>query len=226
MSNILVVAAHPDDEALGCAGTIAKHVKNGDKVFPLFIADGVNSRDGDENALSTREVAAKNAQKHLGTQPPTFLNFQDSRLDTVALLEIVKIIEAQVEKIRPTRILTHWFNDLNVDHEIVCKAVHTATRPMPRQSVIEILCFEVLSSTEWNFCSTELFQPNYFVEITETFNDKMSALKSYEMEMRPFPNARSFEGVEALAKLRGVTVGVPFAEAFVMTRSLRSGDLV
>lgn len=221
MSEILVVAAHADDEVLGCGGTIAKHAANGDNVTVLFLADGVNSREQGGDDLDAREQAARKAMQILGAGDPIFWNFPDNRMDTVALLDVAKMIEATIAERQPSRIYTHFVHDLNVDHRIVCEAVHTATRPQLGQPVAEILCFEVLSSTEWNFQSNQHFKPNYFVDIEDHFQTKMNAVDAYEMEMRAFPHPRSHTAIEALATIRGSSAGMMKAEGFILSRALR-----
>ncbi len=149
---VLVIAAHPDDEALGCGGTIARHASCGDEVHLLFIADGETSRV--MKALPNRNFMAHKAAEVLGAKPPTFLDYSDQRLDQVALLEITKLIEAEIMLDRPTIVYTHHAGDLNLDHRIVHQAAMTALRPLPNSPVKAIYAFEVLSSTEWGtgFC--------------------------------------------------------------------------
>jgi LmbE family N-acetylglucosaminyl deacetylase len=224
MTTVLVVAAHPDDEALGCGGTIAKHVDAGDDVHVLFFTDGVGSRDDvgsapDVEAPTVRTQAAHEACRILGTHPPTAFSFPDNQMDTVALLEVTKALELVVDEIRPQVIYTHHGGDLNVDHQIVYRALLTACRPLPNSTVNEILTFEVASSTEWAATSLDVaFQPNTIVNIEATFDRKMAALRAYGEEMRPYPHARSYESVEALARLRGSQYGMALAEAFHTVR--------
>jgi LmbE family N-acetylglucosaminyl deacetylase len=219
MKKILVIAAHADDEVLGCGGTIARHCLEGDKVFIGILADGVTSRDILANKTE-RKSAAEKAATILGAQPPIFFDYPDNQMDTVPLLKIIKTIEGLIKEIRPDRIYTHFNGDLNIDHQIATRAVLTACRPVKDTSVKEILSFEVLSSTEWSFSKTEPFTPNFFVDITNTFDQKIEALKCYETEMCNFPHPRSLEAVGALNKLRGTTVGKDKAEGFVVLRMI------
>jgi LmbE family N-acetylglucosaminyl deacetylase len=226
MNDILVVAAHADDEVLGCGATIAKHARLGDTVRVMLIADGVNSRTATDDDLGQRQYAAKEAMQRLGVSEPIFHNFPDNRLDSVDLLDVVKVVEQVICDVKPKRIYTHYAYDLNVDHRVVCEAVHTATRPLADQTTVEILCFEVMSSTEWNFHSDCPFKPNYFVDIEADFETKIAALGAYDMEMRDFPHPRSLEAIEALAKWRGASAGMVKAEGFILSRALRYGDAV
>jgi N-acetylglucosamine malate deacetylase 1 len=214
--SVLVIAAHPDDEALGCGGTIARHVAMGDEVNLLFIADGETGRI--MAGKTNRNIPAYHASKILGAMPPMFLNWRDQMLDTVPLLEITRAIEAKVEMIQPTIVYTHHAGDLNMDHRIVHQAAMTALRPLPSAPVKEIYTFEVLSSTEWG---TEPFRPNHFVCISAFLKTKLDALRCYGDEMRERPHARSLDGVTNLACRRGNSVGIHYAEAFMSIRTIR-----
>ena len=219
---ILVVAAHSDDEALGCGGTMARHAMHGDTVHVLFLADGVTSRDKNADSCA-RNQAAINAAKLLGAQPPQFLNLPDNRLDTVPFLEIVQSVEKKIQELSPDTIYTHHGGDLNIDHEITHRAVMTACRPIPSQPVSSIYGFEVLSSTEWGSDNMNAFFPVHYVSIEGFYKEKLAALNCYAEEMRPFPHARSFEAVEALVRLRGCQVGLTAAEAFTVLRQIKAG---
>lgn len=220
MASILVVAAHPDDEALGCGGTIARHVAAGDEVACLFLADGATSRESEADA-SVRERQARRAADTLGIGEILLARFPDNRMDTVALLDVVQVIEKVVARFSPETIYTHHGGDLNIDHRITHQAVLTACRPQPGHSVRAIYGFEVPSSTEWAPPATlPPFTPTRFVDITAYLEQKRAALDCYVEEMRPWPHARSFEAVEALARMRGACVGVEAAEAFMVIREI------
>ena len=221
MKSILVVAAHPDDEVLGCGGYIANQVWSGDEVFVTFLSDGVTSRQGNLGLqeIESRRNAARLASKVLGASDVSFGDFPDNKLDAVPLLEIIKSIEAVVERVRPQIVLTHFGGDLNIDHRIVNQAVLTACRPAPKQGVKEVLFFEVPSSTEWQVpIEGEAFTPTWFEDISETLEIKIKALTVYEHELREWPHPRSVKAVEHLAHWRGATCGVDAAEAFVLGR--------
>ena len=217
----LIIAAHPDDEVLGCGGTIARHISEGDNVAVLFLSDGVSSREKPNQSIEERNKSAFEACKILGADTPLFLNFPDNKMDALPLLEIVLALEKIINKIKPEVIYTHHAGDLNIDHRITHNAVMTACRPQPDFFVKKILSFEILSATEWNSSGFgRQFAPNYFVNITKQFNIKIDALRAYDTEMRPYPHSRSYEAVEALAKYRGASVGFNFAEAFYAQRIL------
>lgn len=221
---VLVIAAHADDEALGCGGTMARHTEAGDAVHVLFLADGVGARgNGEEQklALDARRAAGEHAASILGAHPPIFLDFPDNQLDTVPMLEIARAIEAVGEKLQPQIVYTHHAGDLNIDHRICNQAVLTAFRAYPGQSVRAIHTFEVCSSTEWAFASTgPAFVPTRYVDISRFIDMKLAALEAYAMEIRPFPHIRSSRAVSALAAWRGGCVGCEAAEAFITVREI------
>ncbi|MBF0282756.1 MAG: PIG-L family deacetylase [Zetaproteobacteria bacterium] len=218
---VLVVAAHTDDEAIGCGGTIAKHVAAGDEVHALFLADGVTSREAStKQSMIKREVAAKKAQQILGISSSTCLGLPDNRLDTVALLDIVQSIEKQIQRRQPQVIYTHHYGDLNIDHRITHQAVITACRPQPGSSVREIYAFEVMSSTEWATPDLTPFMPNTFIDITKYWHKKKEALERYVCEMRMEPHSRSISHLDVLTQHRGMSVGMERAEAFYLVRKV------
>ncbi|WP_308916534.1 PIG-L deacetylase family protein [Jannaschia sp. LMIT008] len=217
--DVLVVAAHSDDEALGCGGTIARHAGAGDRVRLLFLTDGVGAR-GDGGAAPRRD-AARAAAAVLGAADVVQLDFPDNRIDAVPLLDVVQAIEGAAGA--PDLIYTHHGGDLNVDHRICHRAVLTAFRPMSGSPVRAILGFEVASSTEWAFGTPDPFQPQHFVDIAATLDAKMRALDCYAAEMRDFPHPRSARALRALAEWRGASVGLAAAEAFTVIRQIDAG---
>lgn len=226
-TRVLVVASHPDDEVLGCGGTIAHHAENGATVEVVFLTKGVAARIGNEGDILSlqdqRLGMAREAAKILGAKAPIFLDFPDQGLDTCALLDITQKLEQVVRELTPDIIYTHHGGDLNLDHRLAHQAVLTACRPLPQTSVKAIYSFETVSSTEW--ASNEMggaFTPNRFVDITHQLDRKLEALGAYDIELREFPHARSLESVKALACHRGVSVGVHAAEAFMVVREIIS----
>lgn len=221
--SLVIIAAHPDDEVLGCGGTIARYTDRGVQARVIFLADGIAARDGmDSEALQRRQSAARKAADCLGIQSVSFRKFPDNRLDTVDLLDIVKAVEGAIEQYRPDTVLTHHVGDVNIDHQRVHQAVVTACRPQRGHPVRTLLFFEVPSSTEWQPPgSAATFAPNWFVDISSTLDCKLKALDAYAEELRAWPHPRSLQGVEVLARWRGATVGVEAAEAFILGRQLQ-----
>ena len=198
------------------------HCAPSDKVYVLLLADGVTSRDAKAN-INSRNTAAINAAQVLSVEFPKFLSMPDNRLDTMALLDIVKPIEKVIDKLQPNIVYTHHGGDLNIDHSLTHRAVMTACRPVPGQSVTHIYAFEVLSSTEWGTPGQDnVFCPTHYIEITDYLTRKFKALDCYDEEMRPYPHARSHDAVEALARLRGCQVGLTAAEAFSVLRQIET----
>ena len=219
MKTVLIIAAHPDDEVLGCGGTIAKHVSQGNKVHSVFMADGVRSRPNlQEEDFEIRKDASKSVQSILGITSTHYLDFPDNKMDSIPLLNIIQKLEPIIDKLKPSIIFTHYHSDLNIDHQLTHAAAITACRPMPSSSVKEIYGFETLSSTEWSNSLKSSFNPTFFVDISQQISKKLSAVKTYENEMRSPPHSRSIKHVEVLAQHRGYSVGVDMAEAFEVYR--------
>lgn len=224
---ILVVAAHPDDEVLGCGGTIARHSDFGDHVEVLIIAEGTTSRQPQRNRLNAVQEltalrkAAQEAGSILGAAGIELLDFPDNRLDSLDRLDLIKQIEKRIELHQPEVVYIHHIGDVNVDHRRLHEAVVTASRPIPGQCVKRLLSFEVASSSEWQTPgSAPAFLPNWFVDISDQWERKREALVAYTSEMREWPHARSLEALEHLARWRGAQVGVKSAEAFCLLRQV------
>jgi len=222
---ILIVVAHPDDEVLGCFGTVARLIQEGYEAYTLILGEGKTSRDEKRvtsnkiNELKILNEEIKCANNIIGIKKVFVESFPDNRFDSVDLLDIVKVITKIKDIVKPDIIFTHFENDLNIDHQITYQAVITATRPMENESVKEIYSFEVLSSTEWNYPLS--FSPNTYFDITETINLKLDAMKEYNSELCQYPHPRSLEGIELHSKHLGMQVGKKYIEAFKLIRSIK-----
>lgn len=225
-NSVLVVAAHPDDEVLGCGGTIRKHVNKGDSVYVVVLGEGITSRAAqlsvnqeEKEQLKALRKCAEEANEILGTLSITCHDLPDNRMDECLRLSITRIIEQHLYEIKPNIVYTHHWGDLNFDHYLTHKAVITACRPKPNNGVQNILFFEIPSSTEWQIGPTsECFAPNWFVDISDVVEVKMAALQAYSPEIPDWPHARSLRAVENLASWRGASVGLEAAEGFVLGR--------
>ncbi len=222
---VLVVVAHPDDEVLGCGGTIAKHSSEGDTVKSIIVAEGITSRDNirktdfRKKELEKLKLHSLKAAKILGIKSTYFLDLPDNRLDSLDLIDITKKIEQHVLKFKPDIIYTHHYGDLNIDHRTVHNAVMTACRPFSSYFIKKILTFENPSSTEWQSLSfNSYFKPNYFENIETHINKKIKAMKEYKTELKKWPHTRSLEFLNILAKFRGAISGLKYAEAFFAER--------
>jgi LmbE family N-acetylglucosaminyl deacetylase len=222
---ILIIVAHPDDEVLGCFGTVAKLINQGYEAYTLILGEGKTSRDEKrDKEKKASEIKKLNqeiiqANKSIDIKDIFIYDFPDNRFDSVDLLDIVKVIEKIKNKIKPEIIFTHFENDLNIDHRITYQAVLTATRPMSDCSVKEIYSFEILSSTEWNYPLS--FNPDVYFDISDTLKDKIKAMSYYESELKNFPHPRSLKGIELNAKYWGMRVGLDAVEAFKSIRIIK-----
>ena len=225
--NILVVAAHPDDEVLGCGGTIARMAQEKNAVHVLILGEGITARFADAReapaaAKGKLHEQAQAAGRLLGAASVTVGAFPDNRFDTVPLLDIVKVIEATIDTMKPDTVFTQHGGDLNVDHERTFRAVLTATRPMASSTVKRVYAYEVPSSTEWAFQKfAPPFRPHVFVDIASTLERKIEAMALYEGESRTFPHPRSAEALRAHAHTWGSVAGLKAAEAFELIREIQ-----
>ena len=220
MKKILIIAAHPDDEVLGCFGTVAKFIKEGYEAYTLILGEGKTSRDiVNKKDIELLNKETQEANNCIGIKKVFCESFPDNRFDSVDLLDIVKIISKVKDKIKPDIIFTHFENDLNIDHQITYKAVITSTRPVKDECVKEIYSFEILSSTEWNYPLS--FSPNTFFDISDTINLKVKAMKQYKSELCKYPHPRSIKGIKLNAQYQGMRVGKQYVEAFKIIRMIK-----
>lgn len=225
--NVLVVAAHPDDEVLGAAGTIARLTDEGHEVAIVILGEGATSRAPTRVEAAAPAVEALAGHSHaaaaiLGVEDVAHLGLPDNRFDSLDLLDVVKLVEAAIDRVHPAVVLTQHGGDVNVDHKVTFAAVMAATRPVPGNDVTSVLAFEVGSSTEWAFGTfAPVFHPTVFYDITTTLDRKLAAMAAYPDEQRPFPHPRSPESLTAQARRWGTTIGVDAAEAFQLVRERR-----
>jgi LmbE family N-acetylglucosaminyl deacetylase len=225
--NVLVVAAHPDDELLGCGGTAARLAREGNSVYMAILGEGITSRhakrDGaDPDALNSLRDCSRRVADLLGVKELSLHGLPDNRFDSLPLLDVIKVVEDLVDRWRPTAVYTHHGGDLNVDHQVVSRAVLTAVRPMEGRPVRELYMFEIPSSTEWAFQQlAPVFKPNVFVNIESTLPLKLEGMRQYESEVRKFPHPRSPEALTAIAQRWGSVAGCEAAEAFEAVLLLR-----
>ena len=222
---ILIVAAHPDDEVLGCFGTVARLIKQGYEAYTLILGEGKTSRDDQADAASKKnqidhlQSEIQKANDIIGVKQVFIESFPDNRFDSVALLDIIKVVSKVKERIKPDIIFTHYEHDLNIDHQLTYKAVITATRPMQDECVEQIYSFEVLSSTEYNYPLS--FAPDTYFDIADTIELKVQAMQAYGSELCKYPHPRSLQGIELNAKYQGMRIGKSYAEAFKSVRIIK-----
>lgn len=224
---ILVIASHPDDEVLGMGASIHKFTKElGCHVKVVILGEGITSRDAVRSAelrkddLSVHRNCIEKARNILGYQEIAIHDLPDNRFDSIALLDIVKVIEEHVKAFRPEIIFTHSSVDLNIDHRRTFEAVITATRPMVHSPTKGIFSFYVPSATDWSFGITgRQFNHQIAVELTpDNVKAKTDAMKAYDFETRPFPHPRSEQALKTLAESLGPSHGLKAAETFELIR--------
>ena len=225
--NVLILAAHPDDEVLGCGGTIPRLVQEGSKVYIAILGEGITSRytrreQADNCLVEALRTSSRQVAELLGATELFTFGLPDNRFDTVPLLDVVKIIEDLIARLQPQVIYTHHGGDLNIDHALVFRATLTASRPVVGCPVTTIYAYEVASSTEWAFHRlVPPFCPNAFFDISGQIESKVRAMSLYESEVQPFPHPRSAEAIRAIARRWGSVAGVECAEAFELVRWVR-----
>ena len=224
IKSALIVVAHRDDEILGCGGTIAKLIEDKYKVYAISMTNGVSSRArSSKKEIKQRYKNSLKASKVIGFN---WLNkisgdFADNAMDSEPLLNIVKVIEKAKKITNPEIVITHYPEDLNIDHQIVSSATLTAFRPKTNQTCKKIISFEVPSSTDFAIYKKNFFKPNYFVDIQKFWSKKKLGLDAYKDEMLKYPNSRSVKGLKNLAHYRGNQVGLNMAEAFQILRIIK-----
>ena len=219
---ILVIAAHPDDELLGCGGLLSKFSKQNVPIRIVFLAEGVSSRFSDiksnfekiRSEIETREKYSLRALGKIGIKRNQiyFSERKCCQLDQYPRLELTKEIEFHINDFSPTCLLTHFEKDTNIDHRICYEAILPAIRPLKNTSLKIILSFEIPSSTEWNY--PYQFKPNFFVDITNNLESKLESCIEYKGEIKEKEDARSLESIKSLAFLRGNQSGYEYAEGF------------
>ena len=225
---ILVIAAHPDDETIGCGGSLSLAKKNGCEIDVLFLGEGVSTRfQNKENstqskkAKKTRENEAKKALKRLGINKFTFGNKLCTQFDKYPILSFVREIEKRIKKFKPQIIFTHSDNETNIDHIYSYNATMIACRPNININLEFILSFETVCSG--NFYYKDKFNPNFYVDVKKTFKQKLEAMSCYKNELRSYPFPRSLKGIEINARFRGLQSGLELAEAFRVERGIIQG---
>ena len=216
---ILIIAAHPDDELLGCGATIALHAEAGDEVKSIILCEGETMRA--QNTISKLN-ATKRAAEILGIRESVCIDLPDQHLDTLAIVDIISPIEKIVQEYKPNIIYSHFGGDINKDHQLVFEASLVALRP--KNFFVEaIYSFYIVGSTEWNYPRD--FRPDTWVGFdSHIMERKLLAFSCYENELCEYPNPRSLVGLENLAKYTGNQCCMEYAEAFMTIRRTVRGN--
>ena len=220
MKRILAIAPHPDDEILGCGGTLARHVRNGDQVYVVIVTRGTPKLYKDQQIENVRNEA-RAAHRIIGVKETVFLDFHAPELDVTSQADISRALSKYIQQFKIDCLYLPHRGDIHHDHTAVFNGGLVAARPVGDYTVQQIYAYETLSETEWAPpFGDDAFIPTHFVDVTASLSTKMEALNCFKSQVREFPNPRSLEGVEALAKFRGATVGVSRAEAFMTVRTI------
>lgn len=211
--DILVIAAHPDDEVLGMGATMRKLARKNHKIHLCVVSEGATAQYDDKKMIEVRKKSCIKAGKILGVSTFNFLEFPDMRLDSISHLEINIELEKIIRKYNPQIVYTTPYNDLNKDHQIVFESTLVATRPL-LSSVKQVLCYELPGLVKIPF------QPTVYENIKNEIVYKIKAFRMYESEITIFPHSRSVESIENLSIQRGIESGLQRAESFQLIRSI------
>jgi LmbE family N-acetylglucosaminyl deacetylase len=219
-TRVAVIGAHPDDEILGAGATLARHVRAGDEVHAIVVADGAGSRYPDQ-MMARLEKDALRAAETIGFASLRLQALPDQRLDTVPFIELTQLIESVLDDIGPHVVYTHFPHDVNADHGIVARAAWTACRPYYRPELRRFAVFETPSSTEWAWPMNDTsLHPNHFVDVTGTLDIKIAAMECYATELRAYPHPRSSRALRERAAFWGSQIGRLAAEPFRILRDV------
>lgn len=220
---VLVIAPHPDDEVLGCGGTIAKHASTGDSVYVCIVTKGCEPLFSQESVEKVRDEC-KEADAFLGVEETIFLDFPAAMMEEVPRYKLNDAFIKTIHQIQPDIVYLPHRGDMQLDHKMTVDAAMVALRPKYNHKVKKIYAYETLSETGWDIPNiVNEFIPNVYNDITEYMDKKLKALQKYTTQLAEFPNPRSLEAVAALAKFRGNTVSIPCAEAFILLREIKAG---
>lgn len=219
--NILIIAPHPDDEILGCGGTIAKHIANGNDVFVAIVTKGCKPLFSDDSVEQVREEC-READAYLGVRKTIFMDFPASMLEEVPRYKLNEAFIKLIQDIKPEMVYLPHRGDMQLDHKMTVDAAMVALRPKYKHTVKKIYAYETLSETGWDVPNVENeFIPTSYNDIYGFLDKKIEAMKIFKSQIAEYPNPRSVESIKALAIYRGTTVGVKAAEAFVVLREIR-----
>lgn len=227
---ILVFAPHPDDEIIGCGGTMSRCIAEGNDVFVCIVTSP-------KPPIYDNKVAIENGWPHImfpeikasheiiGIKETFFLQFPCVLLENEPRNVVNGKISQVIQDVKPKIVFIPHFGDMQKDHTIVSESVMVGVRPKYAHVPQFVYSYECLSETEWNIPHTaNSFIPNTFIDITEYLPQKIEAMSCYKSQLGQFPNPRSLEAIQSLAKLRGSTAGFKSAEAFSLIREYRRAD--
>ncbi len=215
MKKILVIAPHPDDETIGCGGTLLRHRDNGDEISCAVMTKLRSGPQADEELVKIKQQEIEKVKKIYQFKFYKALDYQPSELDKQPFNSLVSEVSNLFSKVQPEIIYIPYTNDVHTDHQVVSKAVISSSKWFRSNSIKEINMYETLSETNFDFLSKNAFNPNFFVEITNYLEKKLEICRCYKTEFKKHPFPRSEESIRSLAKLRGSQSGYDSAESFI-----------
>lgn len=219
MKNVMVISAHPDDEILGCGGTLIKHRENGDQVYWLIITNIFENQGFSKERVDSRQKEIKAVAKNVGINKTFLLNYPTMTLSSSTIIKMVPEISKIFLEVKPEIIYSLNRSDAHSDHRVTFDAVMACTKSFRYPFIKQVLMYECISETEFAPNLPEkVFMPNYFVDISDFISQKLKVMSIYESELRKHPFPRSLKNIEALAIFRGASVGVEYAEAFQLVK--------
>jgi LmbE family N-acetylglucosaminyl deacetylase len=217
MNKIIVIAPHPDDETLGCGGTLLKHKYQGDEINWVILTNISQVEGWSQEKVHNRQLEIDNVAKTYGFNSVEKLDFPTTQLDTIPMSNLIGKISKFISKIEPHTIYLNFHNDVHTDHQMAFQAVMSCTKNFRYPFIRRILMYETLSETEFAPTLTgREFKPNVFVDITDFLDKKIEIMKIFESEVMEPPYPRSLSVLEAFAKYRGSRIGVEYAESFML----------
>jgi LmbE family N-acetylglucosaminyl deacetylase len=219
---VLVIAPHPDDETLGCGASLLKHKSRGDKLSWLVATRGYEPQWSSE-ILARKETEIENVSHAYGFEKTVRLNFPTIKLDAAPFDELIASIRQAIADTSPELVYLNHFGDVHSDHRVLFEATMSVLKPFysSRHGVRKILSYEVFSSTDaMPNHPARAFVPTIFNDVTQFLEKKLEIMSLYDSEIQPFPLPRALDSIRALARFRGATIGVEFAEAFMLVREV------
>lgn len=225
MEKVLVIACHPDDETLGCGGTLLRHRAHGDDIYWVILTNIDEQSGWAKGKVKARQNEIDHVADSYGFKKIFKLNFPTTQLDQLPKSELIKALSGALDEVKPSIVYLPNPNDVHSDHQAAFQVAYSSAKTFRQSSIKKILAYECLSETEFAPpLADKLFIPNVFVDITEYFDMKAKIMHLYAGEIAPFPFPRSLENMEALAKFRGATVGVMRAEAFMLLKEIQTNE--
>ena len=220
MKQVLIVAPHPDDETLGCGGSLLKHRTAGDIIHWLIVTERCAESGSSQEVAAMRDAEISSVAEQYGFESVHRLRFPEIKLDSIPFHLVVKAFSDVVRQIQPQIMYVPCPADIHTDHRVAFDAVASCSKWFRYPSIEKILAYETLSETEFNMNPDKHFRPNVFIDISNHIEEKIAIMQTYHSELACFPFPRSTQALQALAVLRGSTAGCKAAEAFMLLKEI------